>query len=152
MPLKFSCANCEFVVTGVETYTNIVGDSISTIIRASLSGPHTNRTALRRYVCRAAKRIWGVGDKYNNWGPTNGLCEGGSGGIRKLIFLRFLHALKCVLGVPEALFHACTQYIYICKLPSSISGFRSNSTTYGAVASRLCSTLQKIRSKNNKTC
>ena len=35
-----------------------------------------------------------------------------------------LHALKCVLGAPEALFHACTQYIYTCKLPSSISGFR----------------------------
>ena len=37
-----------------------------------------------------------------------------------------LHALKCVLGAPEALFHACTQYIYTCKLPSLISGFRSN--------------------------
>ena len=48
-----------------------------------------------------------------------------------------LHALKCVLGAPEALFHACTQYIYTCKLPSSISGFRSKSTTYGALASEL---------------
>ena len=81
MPLKFSCANCEFVVTGVETYTNTVGDLISTIIRASLSNPHTNGAALRRYVCRAAKRIWGVRDKCNNWGPTNGLCEGGSGSM-----------------------------------------------------------------------
>ena len=33
-----------------------------------------------------------------------------------------LHALKCVLGAPGALFRACTQYIYTCKLPSSISG------------------------------
>ena len=61
MPLKFSCANCEFVVTGVETYTNTVGDLISTIIRVSLSNPHTNGTALRRYVCRATERIWGSG-------------------------------------------------------------------------------------------
>ena len=48
-----------------------------------------------------------------------------------------LHALKCVLGAPEALFRACTQYIYTCKLPSSISGFRSKSATYGALASGL---------------
>ena len=48
-----------------------------------------------------------------------------------------LHALKCVLGAPEALFHACTQYMYTCKLPSSISGFKSKSMTYGALASGL---------------
>ena len=45
----------------------------------------------------------------------------------------------CVLGAAEALFRACTQYIYTCKLPSSISGFRSKSMTYGALDSRLCS-------------
>ena len=53
-----------------------------------------------------------------------------------------LHALKWVLGGPEALFRACTQYIYTCKLlklPSSISGFRSKSATYWALASGLCS-------------
>ena len=50
-----------------------------------------------------------------------------------------LHAPKCVLGAPEALFHACTQYIYTCKLPSLISGFRLKSATYGALASGLCS-------------
>ena len=50
-----------------------------------------------------------------------------------------LHALKCVLGAPEALFCACTQYIYTCKLPSSISGFRLKSATYGALGSGLCS-------------
>ena len=38
-----------------------------------------------------------------------------------------LHALKCVLGAPESLFRAHTQHIYTCKLPSSISGFRSKS-------------------------
>jgi len=53
--------------------------------------------------------------------------------------LEILHALKCVLGAPEALFRACTQHIYICNLPSSISGFSLKSTTYGALASRLCS-------------
>ena len=40
---------------------------------------------------------------------------------------RILHALKCVLGASEALFRACTQYIYTCKLPSSSSGFMSKS-------------------------
>ena len=48
-----------------------------------------------------------------------------------------LHALKYVLGAPEALFCACTQYIYTCKLPSLISRFRSKSVTYGALASAL---------------
>ena len=49
------------------------------------------------------------------------------------------NAPKCVLGAPEALFHACTQYIYTCKVPSSISSFRLKSTTYRALASGLCS-------------
>ena len=53
--------------------------------------------------------------------------------------VEILHALKCVLGAPEALFRAWTQYIYNCKLPSSISGFRSKSTMYGDLASELCS-------------
>ena len=57
----------------------------------------------------------------------NGLCEGGLGARPQEI----LHALKCVLGAPEALFHACTQYIHTCKLTSSISGFRLKSMTYG---------------------
>jgi len=48
-----------------------------------------------------------------------------------------LHSLKCVLGAPMAVFHACIQYIYTCKWLSSISGFRSKSTTYRALASRL---------------
>ena len=40
--------------------------------------------------------------------PKNGLCKGGLGAHPQEI----LHALKCVLGTPEALFRACTQYIY----------------------------------------
>ena len=40
-----------------------------------------------------------------------------------------LHAVKCVLGAPEA-YCACTQHIYTCRLPYSISGFKSTSTTY----------------------
>ena len=46
-----------------------------------------------------------------------------------------LHALKCILEAPEALFHACTQYIYTCKFLSSISSFRSKSSMYRALAS-----------------
>ena len=65
-------------------------------------------------------------------GPQNGLCEGTPPGDFEIV-----HALKCVLGAPEALFRACTQYIYTCKLSSSISGFRSKSTMYGALASGL---------------
>ena len=41
------------------------------------------------------------------------------------------------IGAPEALFCACTQYIYTSKLLSSISGFRSKSTMYRALASIL---------------
>ena len=61
-------------------------------------------------------------------------CVRGSGGMSPGNFA-ILHALKCVLGTPEALFRACTQYIYTCKLPSSISSFRSKSATNGALAS-----------------
>ena len=64
----------------------------------------------------------------------NGLCEGGRGTPPGNF--EILHALKCILGAPEALFRARTQYIYTCKLPSSISGFRSKNTMYGALASR----------------
>ena len=63
--------------------------------------------------------------------PKNGSCKGGLGAHPR----KFLHALKCVLGAPEALFRACIQHIYTCKLPSSISGFSSKSTMYGALAS-----------------
>jgi len=44
---------------------------------------------------------------------------------------------KVCSGASEALFRACTQYICTCKLPSSIGGFRSKSTMYGALASGL---------------
>ena len=52
-------------------------------------------------------------------------CVGGSEGMPPGNF-EVLHALECVLGAPEALFHACTQYI-------SISSFRLKSTMYGAL-------------------
>ena len=83
-------------------------------------------------LARAAERIGGAQGKYKKWAPENGLCEGGLGARPQEI----LHALKCVPGAPEALFHACTQYIYTCKLPSSISGFRTKSTTYGALTAQ----------------
>ena len=62
---------------------------------------------------RAAKRIGGAQGKYKKWGPE---------------IFEILRALKCVLGVSEALFCACTQYIYTCQLPSLISCFRLKST------------------------
>ena len=83
---------------------------------------------------RAAERIGGAQGKYKTWGPRKWIMWGGSGGSPPGNF-EILHALKCVLGAPEALFRECTQYIYTCKLPSSISGFRLESTTCGALAS-----------------
>ena len=62
----------------------------------------------------------GLGRPTKSGAPQNGLC-GGVWGTSPGNF-EILHALKCVLGAPEALFRACTQYIYTCKLPSSISG------------------------------
>ena len=56
------------------------------------------------------------------------LCEGRLGACPQEI----LHSLKCVLGLLRLFFCACTQYIYTCKLPPSISSFRSKSTTYRA--------------------
>ena len=51
------------------------------------------------------------------------IVQGQSGGV-PLGNFEILHALKCVLEAPEALFCACTQHIYTCKLPFSISGFQ----------------------------
>ena len=56
------------------------------------------------------------------------IVQGQSGGA-PLGNFEILHALKCVLGALEALFRACIQHIYTCKLPFSISGFRSKSTS-----------------------
>ena len=62
-------------------------------------------------VYRAAKRI-GEGRANTKSGDAqNGLCEG-----TPLENFEILDALKCVLEAPEALFHACTQYIYTYKL------------------------------------
>ena len=69
-------------------------------------------------------------------GPHNIDCGKGVWGLAPRN-VEILCALKFILGASEALFCACTQYIYTCKLPSSISGFRSKSTTCRALASRL---------------
>ena len=86
----------------------------------------------------AAERIGGGEGRANKkkWGLAIWTVRGESGGMPPGN-CAILHALKCVLGAPEALYCACTQYIYTCKLLSSISGFRSKRTTYGALASRL---------------
>ena len=82
---------------------------------------------------RAAERIGGGGGggpgQIQKVGPHKMDCVRGVGGTPPGNF-EMLHALKCVLGAPEAPFRACTRYIYTCKLLSSISGFRSKSTTY----------------------
>ena len=41
--------------------------------------------------------------KYIKWGPAIRIVQGGLGAHPQEI----LHALKCVLGTPEALFHTC---------------------------------------------
>ena len=46
------------------------------------------------------------------WGPAIWIVRGGVGGMPPGN-VEILHALKCVLGAPEALFYASTQYIYI---------------------------------------
>ena len=69
-------------------------------------------------VHRATKRTGGAQGKYKEWGPTKWIVWEGSGGSHPENF-EILHALKCVLEAPEALFHACTQYIYTYKLPLS---------------------------------
>ena len=83
-----------------------------------------------------AKRIGRAQDKDKKWGPAIWIVRGGSGGMPPEN-VAILHALKCVLGAPEDLFCAFTQYIYTCKLLPSISGFRLKSTTYGALDTRL---------------
>ena len=67
---------------------------------------------------------------------THWTAERIAGGTIWIVW-EILHFLKCVLGAPEALFRAYTQYIYTRKLPSLISGFRWKSMTYGAQASGL---------------
>ena len=85
-------------------------------------------------VFRAAERIVGARGKYENWGQYYRLCKGGSGGT-PLGNFAILHALKCVLGASEAHFRSYIKYINTCLLPSSFSGFRSKSTTNGALVS-----------------
>ena len=52
-------------------------------------------------------------------GPHKMGCGRGAGGMPPGNF-EILHALKCVLGASEALYCACLQYIYTCKLLSLI--------------------------------
>ena len=79
---------------------------------------------------------WGGPGQIQKVGPHKIYSVGGSGGVPPGNFEN-LHAVKCVLGGPEALCRPCTQYIYTCKLLSSISGFRSKSTTYALTYSTL---------------
>ena len=74
-------------------------------------------------LVRAAERIGGgMLGKYKKWGPTKWIVRGGLG-VRPQEILRFLHALKCILGAPEALFvHAHSTYIPAsCRLRLAVS-------------------------------
>ena len=79
------------------------------------------------YGGRAAERIVGAQGNYKKWGHTIDCVRGVWGHTPPKI--EILHALKCVLGASEAPFRACIQYMHICKLPSSFSGFRLKSAT-----------------------
>ena len=69
-----------------------------------------------------AKRIGRAQDKDKKWGPTIWIVRGGSGGIPPEN-VENLHALKCVLGAPEALFFVNSHSIYIpasCRLQLAV--------------------------------
>ena len=84
---------------------------------------------------------WGGGGGANtlkkNRGHAVWILQGGWGTHQNF---EIYHSLKCVLRAHEALFLACTQYIYTCKLPSStpcvVSNFRLK-ITYGVLPSGL---------------
>ena len=73
------------------------------------------------------------------WGPRANIKSGphtvGAGGTPPENF-EILHALKCILRASQVPFCACIQYIPTFQLPSLFSGFRSKSTTYGALLRR----------------
>ena len=64
------------------------------------------------FIHRAAERMGGGQSKYKKRGPYNIDCVRGVWGTPPENF-EVLHALKRVLGVSEAPFCACIQYIYI---------------------------------------
>ena len=80
------------------------------IIECSIAKLDPRRSQDGEYSPRAAERIGGAKGKYKKWGRAKWIVWGGSGGTPPGSF-EILHALKCVLGAPEALFRACTQYI-----------------------------------------
>ena len=67
---------------------------------------HIPSKHLRPWLLRGF--VGGAQGKYKKWGPIKWIvCVLGGRGSFEI-----LHALKCVLGAPETLFHTCTQYIY----------------------------------------
>ena len=95
---------------------------------------------LKQPICfccgiRAAERFVAAQGKCKKCGPTKWIFVWGA--CTPPGNLEILHALKCVLGAPEALFRSCTQYIYTCKLPSSISSWERLSSPRGSVTARL---------------
>ena len=74
-----------------------------------------SRVRTSAIIIRAAERVGGRGggtqDKCKKWGPTKWVVCGGSGGTPPGNF-EILHALKCVLGAPEA-FLSCTHTVHM---------------------------------------
>ena len=57
---------------------------------------------------RATERTGGAQSRYKKWALTKWIVLGGSRGTPPGN-VEILHALKCVLRAPEALFRACTH-------------------------------------------
>ena len=86
---------------------------------------------------------WGAQGKYKEWGPEIRIVGGGWGCAPRK-FWDFTCSRVCSGGSWGSFFvHAHSTYRYTCKMPSSISGFRSKSTMYGALASGLRSRIKR---------
>ena len=83
------------------------------------------------------RKDWGGPGQRQKVGPHKMDCVRGSG-ARPQEILRFYMLWSVFWGFMRLFFvHAHSTYNTTCKLPFSISGFRSISTTYGALASGL---------------
>ena len=88
------------------------------------------------HVARAAEMIGGAQGKYKEWDPKIRIVWGGLGHIPSN-FWDFTCSEVCSGGSWGSFSYAHSSYIYTCKMPSSISCFRSKSMTYRALASGL---------------
>ena len=102
------------------------------LVRASIQNTHAGSYLVGSQLIILTLQIQYSGLLRGLWGPRQIQSK-----VRPQKNFEILHALKCVLRDSEVPFCACIQYIPTCQLPSLFSGFRSKSTTYGALASSL---------------